>query len=372
MIGFLNLTKDTSINSVEFNVREQNLKTSFFWNLTGTFMMTYVYHNGDIETGLYRTIAGILIDETLENFTWSKTAATYPWCNGSGTKEDPYIIEYVYIDGNFTGSIYPVYSNILIRHSRSYFIIKNCSLHKNGINEGGAIYLYNTTNGALLGNSFTYNCYGIYLFESHNNTIRFNNLLSNHDQEVVGTGSAIFLDGYGNGKGSCNNTVENNIMVNHYVELHISYSLNNIINRNFIKNTLFGYYPNTGGVYLYSSNYTSITYNTFAGDYADYSNPYGDYIIGEENCIGNVISNNFGQNASSASGKMLTAQEPKTWFTLVDSNYNYIYGNKLLKTITNPTIPGYTIGIILIIELMSLIILFMILRKKHILKFLHY
>ncbi|MFW9949286.1 MAG: right-handed parallel beta-helix repeat-containing protein [Candidatus Thorarchaeota archaeon] len=186
IIGISNPTKDLSTNPEEFNLSDQGLKSSFLWDLTGTYMMTYVYHNGDIVTDeVFKTIAGILIDETLEDFTWSKTAATYPWCHGSGTKEDPYVIEEVYIDGNFTGTTYYVYSNILIRHSRAYFIIRDCSLHRNGINEGGAIYLYDTTNGAILRNRFTYNRNGIYLFESHNNTIRLNYLVSNHDQEVV-------------------------------------------------------------------------------------------------------------------------------------------------------------------------------------------
>lgn len=373
LLGFLTSINDSPTNPEEFNLRNQGLKTSTLWNLTGTYMMTNVYHNGDIVAEEeYKTIAVILIDETLENFTWSKTAATYPWCHGSGTKEDPYVIEQVYIDGNYMGTTYYVYSNILIRHSRAYFIIKDCSLHNNGINEGGAIYLYDTRNGAILSNTFRYNRYGIYLFESHNNIIRNNDLLSNHDQELVGTGCAIFLDGYGNGNGSCNNTVEYNTMINHYVELQIYFSLNNIISRNYIKNTLWGCFPGIGGVYLYASNYTFITYNTFAGDYADYPNPYGDFIIGEENCIGNVISNNFEENTTSTSTKLFTAQSLNTWFRLQSSNFNYIYGNKLEKTISNPAIPGYPIYTILITGLISIITLLVILRKKRILKFLHF
>ncbi|MFW9949285.1 MAG: hypothetical protein ACFFKA_04060 [Candidatus Thorarchaeota archaeon] len=81
-------------------------------------------------------------------------------------------------------------------------------------------------------------------------------------------------------------------MINHYLELSTSYSLNNIISRNYIKNTLFGYYPGIGGVSIYCSNYSTITYNTFAGDYADYSNLNGDYRIKEENCVGNYIFGN--------------------------------------------------------------------------------
>ena len=116
MTGCLEPTRDKSKAPIEFSFNtKKNLNPSSFWNLTGTFMETYVYHNGDIVTEeKYKTVAGILIDEKLENFTWSRTAETYPWCNGSGTKEDPYIIEKVYIDGQFTGNTYLEYSNIIL------------------------------------------------------------------------------------------------------------------------------------------------------------------------------------------------------------------------------------------------------------------
>ncbi len=363
--GCLELTKDKSKASIEFSTNiEKNLKLPSFWNLTGTFMETYVYHNGDIVTEeQYKTVAGILIDETLENFTWSKTVATYPWCNGSGTKEDPYIIEKVYIDGQFAGTTYLIYSNILIRHSRAYFTIRDSSLHKAGPNDNAGIYLYNTTNGVLTRNNCTYNRNGIYLFESHNNSITYNRMLSNHSL-IVGTGKAIFLDGYGNGNGSCNNTVEDNIIINHYDGIGVWFSLNNKINRNFLNNTLFGHFPDTG-LYLCDSNYSYITFNTFAGDYADYSNPYGDSIINEQNCVGNTIENNFGGSGTSISSS-LKIQNSESWFYLENSNYNYIYGNKLIRThpITKSVIPGYIIYIIIIIEVMSVIAISILFKKK--------
>ena len=124
--------------------------------------------------------------------------------------------------------------------------------------------------------------------------------------------------------------IEDNIIINHYGGIGVWFSLNNRINRNFVDNTLFGHYP-TGGIYLSNSNYCYITFNTLAGDYADYPNPYSDSIIDEENCVGNTI-----------------------------------YGNILLKTnpIEESLIPGYIIHLIIIIEVISVIAISIHLKKK--------
>ena len=248
-----------------------------------------------------------------------------------------------------------------------HFIIKNCSLHKSGVyaDWNAGIFLYNTINGQLIDNDFTYNCHSIQLFESHNNTISFNSMLSNHDGDLVGFGSGIVLEGYGNGMGSCDNFVTNNTIINHYQGIVVFQSVNESISNNFIKDTLFGYFPH-GGIYLRDTNYSDVTFNVFAGDYADFPNPYGDYIINEQNCVGNDISDNFGNYTSFSTNKLFTAQESATWFYLESSNYNYVYGNRLLKSnpITQLTIPGYIIYLIFIIELMSLIVISTILKKK--------
>jgi parallel beta-helix repeat protein len=360
--GYLNLIQVPSIDSVKLNGNIKNQGTTPFWNLTGTCMWTWVYHNGDIETDEYfKTVAGILVDETLENFTWRKIAATYPWCSGSGTEEDPYVIEHVYIDGQFTGNSYWIYSNILIRHSRAHFIIRDCSLHKAGPNDNAGIYLYDTTNGVILRNNLTYNHDGVHLFESYDNVISENDIMSNHSL-MVGTGKAIWLDGYGNGNGSCNNTVEDNIIIDYYDGIGVYFSLNNVITGNFLNNTLFGYFPETG-LYLYCSNYCSITFNTFAGDYANYPNPYGDFIINQENCEGNVIDGNFGGRVTIATSQ-LRVQNSQSWFTLSSSNHNYIYGNILLKSTIQPTIPGYSVFVIIIVVLLGLIGFSIFLRRK--------
>ena len=79
----------------------ENLKSSGFWNLTGS---------------------PIYIDDTNPNFNWSKTAADNDWCSGSGTFSDPYVIENVTIDGQTTDNC------IEIRNSFVYFVLRNITI----------------------------------------------------------------------------------------------------------------------------------------------------------------------------------------------------------------------------------------------------
>lgn len=298
-------------------------------------MESNIYDNGDIlHEEKDKIIAAILIDDTLNNNHWEDIKTTYPWCTGEGTLEQPYIIEDVYVDGLYKGNTYIHYANIYIRHSNAHFIIKNCSLHRCGANERGSIFLYDVTNAIIMGNEFTFNGNGVHLFESHNCTIKNNYLTSNHSL-IVGTGKAIWCDGYGNGEGSCDNVIESNVIINHYDGIVAHFSKNLLITKNFLNNTLFGHYPDTG-VYLSCTNYSSITYNIFAGDYADFWEE-GVNIITQDGCEGNSIIGAFTTSSLSSSSPLKT-QQTSTWFTLDNSNYNYIYGNIILKEGYNPSI----------------------------------
>ena len=48
-----------------------DLKLSDYWNITDN----------------------ILIDDTNPSYNWTITNATYAWCNGAGTWDDPFVIE---------------------------------------------------------------------------------------------------------------------------------------------------------------------------------------------------------------------------------------------------------------------------------------
>lgn len=358
-----NLTLSLGSSISKIHSLDQNYlleKSSSYYNLTGTYMESYIYDNGDIlNEETHKIIAAILIDDTLNNYQWEDIKASYPWCTGEGTLENPYIIEDVYIDGLYKGNTYIHYANIYIRHSNAHFIICDCSLHRSGANERGSVFLYDVINGIIMDNEFTFNGNSIHLFESHNCSIKNNYLESNHEF-IVGTGKAIWCDGYGNGEGSCNNTIESNVIINHYEGIVAHFSNNLIITKNFIKNILFEHYPDTA-VYLCYTNYSSITYNTFAGDYADFWEE-GVNIITQNGCEGNSIIGAFTTNSSST-GSPLKTQQTGTLFILDYSNYNFIYGNVILKNGYNPII-GFDNLFILPIIIVLITILTLIRKKK--------
>ena len=250
-------------------------------------MESFIYDNGEVlneETD--KIIAAILIDDTLDNHRWEDIKRSYPWCTGQGSVYHPYIIERVYIDGLYKGNTYINYANIYIRHSNAHFIIRDCSLHRCGANERGAIFLYNVRNGIIMNNELTFNGNSIHLFESHYCTIKNNYIKSSHEF-IVGTGKAIWCDGYGNGEGSCNNIIESNVIINHYEGIVAHFSKNLRITKNYLNNTLHGHYTDSG-IYLCESDYSIMIYNMFAGDYAKCLDKKIN-IITQDGCKGNII-----------------------------------------------------------------------------------
>ena len=108
---------DNNTNNVSYDLL---LKSNGFYNLTGS---------------------PIYIDDTDPNYNWSKTVVDNEWCTGSGTPLDPYIIEDIYINRTYDTP------SIMIENSKSYFIIRNCS-----ISRSVGIYLKNVSHGNLIEN----------------------------------------------------------------------------------------------------------------------------------------------------------------------------------------------------------------------------
>ncbi len=73
------------------------------------------------------------------NNNWSEIAATYSWCDGSGTFADPYVIQDLNLQDNTTDYA------ILIRNSNSYFHLENVTVRR-------VIYPNDTFYGAFLDN----------------------------------------------------------------------------------------------------------------------------------------------------------------------------------------------------------------------------
>jgi parallel beta-helix repeat protein len=266
-------------------------------------------------------------------------------CTGYGTYSQPYVIKNLIIDGEGMGTCINIegsnhyfkivnctlfnsrYAGIRIDYAyQAQIINNNCSFHNVGlhISHGDSI--------SISGNLVSDNIYGIQIWNSGSTEIRRNNA---YDNQLAG------IDVYSSNGGyirennvshsSCGITLqlcdnldisENIIANNDDHGIFTSFCNHNTITKNIANN-------NSQGIYLYKSNYNSITRNTannnvLAGIYSSYStneiknnvakyNFYGIYLhyceystvsgntlmqnevcIIEDNCQGNVFSNNNG------------------------------------------------------------------------------
>jgi len=229
---------------------KENLKGSDFW------VLTYTIHIDD---------------------NWSATVAMYDWCTGSGTWEDPYLIENVMIDAQYSGSC------IFIENTDEYFIIHNCTVI-NGQATGGqaGIRLYYVSNGTITQNIVTENYAGMYLDHIENITIIENDVIDNPGQGIV-----LFHS-------SKNFIINNNQTGSHYYGLFINSGSNNntVIGNTFQKNTgaaTFG-----EGIRILNSQFNNIINNNLL------DNDKGIRIEDNSNynmILQNVIENNFDYGA---------------------------------------------------------------------------
>jgi len=200
------------------------------------------------------------------NWNWAKSQ---PWCSGSGTWSDPYVIENLKISG------FGLFNGIEIRNSNVSFIIQNCMVFNS---DDSGIYFYNVNNSRLMDNNFHNNSgYGIYFVYSNNNTIANNDINNNGD---IG----IYLEG------DCNyNTISGNIINdNGYCGIYFYNSDYNTFSENTVND--HEYY----GIYLDSDNeYNEITENIL------YNNTWG-IDIREGNSNNSVYENFFLKNGKHA------------------------------------------------------------------------
>ncbi|MFX1478633.1 MAG: NosD domain-containing protein [Promethearchaeota archaeon] len=237
---------------------------------------------GDIEIKIarYWNISHIYIDETRAGMTWAYTAVNYDWCSGSGTWNDPYLIENVTIDG-YSGNGITIVSSVVP------FIIKNCTV----INSVYGIDIQNVSHGRIVNNNFSNNTW-IGLEISNSWTFAQNN-----------------------------NTISGNIINNNFEGMHISNSLKgNILSNNTCNNNV------EQGIRCVGSN------NTFIGNTINHNNE-GILLSNPNNTIiwNNFDYNNVGIHISDDNNKIKLnniTNSMTTGIHLLDSSkYNSIVNN---------------------------------------------
>jgi len=225
------------------SLNPNDLKTSGFWNLTGSPI--YIYGDSG----------------------WSWYSSNEDWCSGSGTYSDPYLIENVTIDGEGSNTC------IEIINTNAYFTIRNCTIYNAGVSETG-IQLTNSDNGKVEWNHIWGCRYGIMLISgSNNNTIQYNNASNNADGEGV---YLTYAD---------NNKIQHNIANDNDAGINVARSRDIMIFNNTVNN-------NRAGVYLWDDVIdTKILNNTGTGNYYQYTFG-GAGVWMSDNCTYITIANN--------------------------------------------------------------------------------
>jgi len=204
------------------------------------------------------------------NWTW---AQAQPWCTGSGTEIDPYIIEDIIINGVGSNQCIGIYE------SNEYFIIRNCTFYNSrgtAATDSG-IKLLEVTNGKILNSYCLNNTVGIYLFESSYNTIAENSLYNNSYYGIQLYDSSSY------------NTISDNTMNNNYIH-GLTFSTSEPLTKRCTYNTIIknnlSYNENKGILLHYSDNNNItenlISFNEVEGMYIKWSNAndvYKNYFL---------------------------------------------------------------------------------------------
>ncbi|MFP4142412.1 MAG: NosD domain-containing protein [Thermoplasmata archaeon] len=277
---------------------------------------------------------------------------------GSGTEEDPFLIEGYAIDGGEKSSpifIEDVDSHFIIRDNRLY----NANRSRDARSGTSGIYLADTKNGLIIDNKIELNSCGILLENSSGNTIEDNRALNNHvgihlsssegntiENNSVGKsyhpvyGHGIFLDD------SNNNDITGNSVINSDEGILLENSDENLLKEN---NASF----NSRGLKFEESNMNqvngmSLYKNRFFGIYMDdseeneisylhsFNNVYGAYIRSSEKNL--FLNNNMMHNRgtgmmffSSKSNRVSTSNFSDNGgygLTLFTSQNHSIYNNR--------------------------------------------
>ena len=184
--------------------------------------------------------------------------------SGSGTVDDPYIIENYEIDAN--GGGYAIY----IGNTTKYFVIRNLLLYNASYssipyNAGAGVILYNVINGKVENVNSNNNSYGIYVRDSSGNIVNGNTAENNSNYGIW----VVYSDNVNVTYNTCTDNGKSGILLYN--------SQSNLIEGNTC-------IDNSNGISLWSySNNTQIKFNTLSFNSEDgiyMSGPTGNYING--------------------------------------------------------------------------------------------
>ncbi|UJG44068.1 MAG: right-handed parallel beta-helix repeat-containing protein [Candidatus Heimdallarchaeum endolithica] len=219
---------------------------------------------------------------------------------GSGTVDDPYIIE----NYNITSSNN---DGIKITNTTKYILIRDCYL--NGVSsEFYGIYIYSTKNGTIAVSNNSINSYqrGIFLDSSSDNNLT-SNVITNSTYGIRIVSSS-------------GNTLISNLITNIISGLSISFSSDNIFNFNLITNSF-------SGLGLYNSSGNSLTSNVITNS--------SSYSLKLEYSFNNTITSNTVSDSRGFYGIKLEYSFNNTFTSNTVSNSQGYYGISLGHSFNN-------------------------------------
>lgn len=254
------------IQEIHVDLNENSINHPYSQSLkleiSGSIVENPIFINGSA-TGL-----------TAHNWTW---AEEQDWCSGSGTLNDPYVIENLFIDGKNQSSCIEIYN------SAKFLIIRECTVFNSSLTGDAGIFLENVSNSILIDNECNYNAYGLFMEECSNNNITGNSANYN-------TWAGFHLSQCDNNTIS-NNTANNNVgVVFESIGIYLNLCHFNLVSENTANNNKYGIWL-SGQVTVWGSHNNTIMNNT-----ASY-NEVGIVLRGEfGRCYDNIISGNIVSN----------------------------------------------------------------------------
>ena len=249
---------------------------------------------------------------------WVIFNSTHDWCYGTGTKEDPYVIENIIINGGITNNCISIYNSNVDN------TIRNCTFFNASAE---SVIFKNISNGILEKNNILNNPgHGIYLDSCINVSILSNNIYNNDLMGIVTT--------YCNYTKIIHNNISNSrfgiyIWMNNYDSIIDNSLLYNLDHGLYLKESNFvnisrnidNYTTDGIGIYLDFCNNATVTKNEAC------HNDVGIYARGES-CY--VASNNLRNNSG---GLMAQQSYYSTYYkNLIINNTHGIYVDRSTNT----------------------------------------